>query len=106
MSQVAIVGAGVAGLLCARDLNRLGIACTVFEKSRGLGGRLARRQHAWGELDIGAPFLTVQTPPPELGQLEEQGSSPGDIKGFPNLEEAVRYFFERFPKRTVCALRR
>jgi len=50
MSQVAIVGAGVAGLLCARDLNRLGIACTVFEKSRGLGGRLARRQHAWGEL--------------------------------------------------------
>lgn len=73
MSQVAIIGAGVAGLLCARDLNRLGIACTVFEKSRGLGGRLARRQHVWGELDIGAPFLTVQTPLPEWGQLEGQG---------------------------------
>ena len=73
MSRVAIVGGGVAGLLCARDLRRRGIACTVFEKSHGLGGRLARRQHDWGELDIGAPFLSCQTPPAEWRDLEGQG---------------------------------
>ncbi|HEX9952523.1 MAG TPA: NAD(P)/FAD-dependent oxidoreductase [Rubricoccaceae bacterium] len=38
--DVAIVGAGLAGLACARQLAQSGISCTVFEASDGVGGRV------------------------------------------------------------------
>ncbi len=44
--RVAVVGAGVAGLACARALYDHGLDVTVFEKSRGSGGRLASRRVA------------------------------------------------------------
>ncbi|MBM7421951.1 NAD(P)/FAD-dependent oxidoreductase [Spongiibacter marinus] len=59
MSPVAIIGAGLSGLLCAKMLNECGLPVAVFEKSRGLGGRLARRRHPWGNVDIGAPLLAL-----------------------------------------------
>ena len=37
--RVVIVGAGLAGLTCARVLNDAGVACTIFEASDRLGGR-------------------------------------------------------------------
>ena len=40
MSEVLIVGAGLAGLACAQDLTRAGVACTVLEASDGVGGRV------------------------------------------------------------------
>lgn len=58
MANIGIIGAGISGLSVAARLTGLGHHCTVFEKSRGLGGRLARRKLPWGQLDIGAPFLT------------------------------------------------
>ena len=73
MARVAIVGAGVAGLRCAQGLREQGIEARVFEKSRGLGGRLARRQYPWGSVDIGAPLLTVNTPPADWSPLVAQG---------------------------------
>ena len=33
MSEVLIVGAGLAGLACAQDLTRAGVACTLLEAS-------------------------------------------------------------------------
>ena len=43
MSQpsIAIVGAGIAGVACANALAAEGIATTVYERSGGVGGRLA-----------------------------------------------------------------
>jgi len=41
---VAVVGAGFAGLAAARTLADHGVAVTVFEKSRGTGGRAATRR--------------------------------------------------------------
>ena len=38
--DVAIVGAGVAGLCCARHLQALGLECTVLEASDAVGGRV------------------------------------------------------------------
>ena len=38
--DVAIVGAGLAGLACARQLAQSGVSCTVFEASDGVGGRV------------------------------------------------------------------
>ncbi len=52
---VAIVGAGLAGLTAARRLTESGLPAVVFDKSRGLGGRLATRRHPAGPFDHGAP---------------------------------------------------
>ncbi len=40
MTDVAIVGAGLAGLVCAQELERAGVQCTVLEASDGVGGRV------------------------------------------------------------------
>ncbi len=61
--RVAIVGAGISGLACARALADHGFAVTVFEKSRGAGGRMATRRTP-GDLpfDHGAQYFTVRDP--------------------------------------------
>lgn len=41
--KVAVVGAGMAGLACARVLHEAGHDVQVFEKSRGPGGRMSTR---------------------------------------------------------------
>lgn len=37
--RIVIIGAGLAGLACARHLTEAGVACTVLESSDGVGGR-------------------------------------------------------------------
>lgn len=44
MWDVAIIGAGLSGLTCARQLKSAGLAVCVLDKSRGLGGRMATRR--------------------------------------------------------------
>ncbi len=62
--DVAIVGAGISGLACARALADAGLACVVFDKSRGLGGRLAtRRVDGIGAFDHGAPLVDARRAP-------------------------------------------
>ena len=57
--RVAVVGAGLAGLAAARELRADGHEVVVFEKSRGLGGRLASRRAEGTVLDHGSPVLTA-----------------------------------------------
>lgn len=59
---LAIIGAGVAGLLAARTLQEAGLAVTVFEKSRGLGGRASTRRTEHGAFDHGAQYFTIRDP--------------------------------------------
>ncbi|EXJ09887.1 MULTISPECIES: NAD(P)/FAD-dependent oxidoreductase [Nitrincola] len=54
---VAVVGAGVAGLRCASLLMGKGYDVTVFEKSRGTGGRLASVRLGELSVDLGAPWI-------------------------------------------------
>jgi predicted NAD/FAD-dependent oxidoreductase len=56
----AVVGAGVAGLTCARELLARGSSVTVFERSGVVGGRLASVQTDAGVYDVGAQYVTVQ----------------------------------------------
>ncbi len=44
MFEIAVIGAGVAGLTCAQKLQQTGRRVVVFDKSQGLGGRLATRR--------------------------------------------------------------
>lgn len=59
--RIAVVGAGLAGLVAAARLAEAGRDVTVFEKSRGLGGRLATRRSDRGTFDHGAPVIHCET---------------------------------------------
>ena len=56
----AIVGAGIAGIACARTLVQAGHQVTVFEKSGSTGGRMATRDTEFGGFDHGAQYFTVR----------------------------------------------
>ncbi len=57
--RVAVVGAGLAGLAAARELVATGHEAVVFEKSRGLGGRLAARRVEGTVLDHGSRVVAA-----------------------------------------------
>jgi predicted NAD/FAD-dependent oxidoreductase len=59
---VAMIGAGLAGLACARVLQGAGMAVTVFDKSRGVGGRLCTRRGEDWQADHGAQYFTARSP--------------------------------------------
>ncbi|MCA9296576.1 MAG: FAD-dependent oxidoreductase [Phycisphaerales bacterium] len=59
----AIIGAGIAGLSAARILRDHGEQVVVFEKSRGPGGRAARRRQDGFEFDHGAQYFTAREEP-------------------------------------------
>ena len=56
----AVVGAGIAGIACARTLVQAGHRVTVFEKSQGVGGRMATRDSDFGSFDHGTQYFTVR----------------------------------------------
>lgn len=60
MKRIAIIGAGLSGLVLARRLGEVADV-TVFEKSRGIGGRMATRYAGEFEFDHGAQFFTART---------------------------------------------
>lgn len=60
MTDVLIIGAGIAGLSAARTLLDSGRAVTVLDKGRGVGGRLATRRIDDATFDHGAQFFTVR----------------------------------------------
>lgn len=60
MTRVAVVGAGLSGLVAARRLKSLADV-TVFEKSRGPGGRMATRYAGEFEFDHGTQYFTARS---------------------------------------------
>ncbi|GAB4197507.1 MAG: NAD(P)-binding protein [Sandaracinaceae bacterium] len=60
VGRVAVVGAGVAGLACARTLRDHGVEVVVFDKGRAPGGRLAGHRAPDLEADLGASYFTVR----------------------------------------------
>jgi renalase len=57
---IAIVGAGMAGLACARRLTLAGHAVVLFDKGRAPGGRLATRRMQTWQFDHGAQYVTAR----------------------------------------------
>jgi predicted NAD/FAD-dependent oxidoreductase len=60
--NIAIIGAGIAGITAARTLANAGHHVQVFEKSRGPGGRMSTRESNFGTFDHGAQYFTVRDP--------------------------------------------
>ncbi|MGA7936606.1 MAG: FAD-dependent oxidoreductase [Kovacikia sp.] len=56
--DVAVIGAGMAGLACAQQLKQAGYRVVVLEKSRGVGGRMATRRFHGIFADHGTCYLT------------------------------------------------
>lgn len=59
--KIAIIGAGLSGLALAEMLKDKA-AITLFEKARGVGGRMSTRYADPYQFDHGAQYFTVRTP--------------------------------------------
>lgn len=55
--RIAVVGAGIAGLTCARELSLRGCEPVVFEADARLGGRCSSRSTRVGLFDDGAQYI-------------------------------------------------
>lgn len=65
LKSCLIIGGGITGLIAGTQLQRQGIAVTILDKGRGIGGRLATRrlQHPTvgeGIFDYGMQFFAVR----------------------------------------------
>lgn len=60
--DVAVIGAGLAGLSMAQHLQAHGKTVILLDKSRGIGGRVATRRLYEALLDHGLPYFQVQGP--------------------------------------------
>lgn len=58
--KIAVIGAGIAGVTAARRLADAGHDVTLFDKSRGVGGRMATRRVEQFSFDHGAQFFTAR----------------------------------------------
>ena len=76
-ADVVVVGAGLAGLLCARTLTDAGRPVVVLDKGRSPGGRLATRRIGAATLDHGAQFFTARTE--QFGVLVDRWRAAGVV---------------------------
>ena len=59
---VVVIGAGIAGVSCARELQAAGHDIRVLDRGHRLGGRMANRTVDGRQVDIGAAYLTARDP--------------------------------------------
>ncbi len=62
LRRVAVIGAGLAGLVCARTLADHNVDVALFDKARSAGGRLATRRSPPHTFDLGAQYFTARDP--------------------------------------------
>jgi renalase len=94
-----VVGAGISGLLAARELTAVGWRVVVLDKGRGVGGRMATRRVGDGWFDHGAQFFTVRSERfqrlvsswLESDIVEEWSCGFADAKGTQNEDGYPRY---------------
>lgn len=85
MNDVIVIGAGVAGLACARALTEAGRQVLVVERARGVGGRCASRHVEGHPVDLGPVFLHGDDP----AFLAAVGGVPGAVAGWPRHVDGV-----------------
>ena len=101
-TEITIIGAGMAGLACARRLARAGHTPLLLDKGRGIGGRMATRRTTLAAGDVsfdhGAQYLTARDPgfAAELHELGpacahwDDGASVSRLVGVPGMSGLPR----------------
>ncbi len=59
--DIAVIGAGISGLSIANSLQELGLKISVFEKARGVGGRMSTRYFDPYFIDHGAQHFNARS---------------------------------------------
>ena len=59
---IVVVGAGLAGVACARTLQEAGEPVVLIDRGRRIGGRMATRRIDDRVVDLGASYVTVSEP--------------------------------------------
>ncbi len=77
-TDVLIIGAGMAGLTAAAELQRAGSRVLVLDKGRSVGGRLASRRIDGATFDHGAQFMTTRSQ--RFAAVLEQGLQDGAME--------------------------
>ena len=79
--KVTIIGAGLAGLACARRLTNQNITVRIIERSTSVGGRVQSKTIDGFRIDIGFQVLLNAYPAlqllPELATLPAYNFPPG-----------------------------
>ncbi|MGE3610336.1 MAG: FAD-dependent oxidoreductase [Bacteriovoracaceae bacterium] len=60
--SIAIVGAGISGLVLAKELVSRGHKVKIYEKSRGLGGRVASWRMSGSQINLGVQHFEASHP--------------------------------------------
>ncbi|MGD1900315.1 MAG: NAD(P)/FAD-dependent oxidoreductase [Phormidesmis sp.] len=81
MWDIAIIGTGLAGLSCMRQLKASGQQGCILDKSRGLGGRMATRRVTGPiRVDHGLRYWPSEASAPELAPLTHELIEAGVLK--------------------------
>ncbi len=59
---VIVIGGGISGVVCARELRASGHGVRVLDRGRRPGGRMANRTVDGRQVDIGAAYVTARDP--------------------------------------------
>jgi len=71
VSPVTVVGAGIAGVACARALAGAGVPVRVLDRGRRPGGRMASRTLSQRTVDLGASYLTAHDGSPFAAVVDD-----------------------------------
>jgi renalase len=72
---VVVVGAGIAGIACARELAAAGVPARVLDRGRAVGGRMASRRIEGRTVDLGAAYFTARDP--EFAEVVDRWQAAG-----------------------------
>ena len=87
MGKVAIIGGGISGIMLGYRLKQKGFGSTIFEKSRGVGGRMATKRWKEKSYDHGCQYF-ITTKPETISlihELETENVVETWSRGFSNL---------------------
>ncbi|KAJ1684641.1 hypothetical protein LUZ63_020396 [Rhynchospora breviuscula] len=77
MDPVLVVGAGLSGAACARELAAAGLPVCLLDRGRHVGGRMTSRQIDGRPVDLGASYFTVSDDQPDFAALVEDWRAAG-----------------------------
>lgn len=81
---VAVVGAGISGLMCARRLSQQNVRVILFEASSTVGGQIRNARVVGHDIDMGAEAIHVSAPGMSA-LINEVGLTDGLVRSNPGM---------------------